>query len=277
MTFQSIDDLEIIREAHARDERFIIVFSVEDSSKIERLGEFVDKLDLFAPLAGRSCFLKPNMVSSEVYPTTTDAEVLGFVLERLKGACSKVAVGDSPAQGKMDTYEHPVAKVCKDLGVEFLDLRGTKTRLMGKNPIHDYPLEFDSIISLPVLKEHFVCGMTFALKNNFGLTRRSIRMGLHMRPRRLDKVIAQLHGEYPVNLVIGDACRTMRKAQEKRWGGVEDDIGLFFLSNAPLELDLLAWKLYPGKKVRHLDFAREMYGEKDVLIWVEEGIKREFS
>jgi uncharacterized protein (DUF362 family) len=277
VTPQFIDDLERIREAHAKSERFIVVFSVEDPSKIQRVGEFADKLDLFAPFAGKSCFLKPNMVSSEHYPTTTDAEVLRFVLERLKGTCSKVAVGDSPAQGKMDMYEHPVAKVCKELGVEFLDLRGTGTRLMGTNPIHDYPLEFDSIISLPVLKEHFACGMTFALKNNFGLTRRNIRMKLHMRPKKLDQVIAQLHGEYPVRLVIGDACRTMRKAQEKRWGGIEDDMGLFFLSNAPLEVDLLAWKLYPGKKVRHLGFAREMYGEKDAIVWVEEGIKREFS
>ena len=277
MAFQFIDDLDRIREAHARDERFIVVFSVEDASKIQRLGEFVDKLDLFTPLGGKSCFLKPNIVSSEHYPTTTDAEVLRFVLERLKETCSKVAVGDSPAQGKMDMYEHPVAKVCEDLGVEFLDLRGTKTRLLGKNPIHDYPLEFESIVSLPVLKEHFVCGMTFALKNNFGLTRRSIRMRLHMQPKKLDKVIAQLHGEYPVGLVIGDACRTMKKAQERRWGGIEESLGLFFLSNAPLEVDLLAWKLYPGKKVRHLEFAREMYGETNATVWVEEDVKRVFS
>ena len=73
MTFQFIDDLDRIREAHAQDERFIVVFSVEDASKTQRLGEFVDKLDLFPPLAERSCFLKPNMVSSEHYPTTTDA------------------------------------------------------------------------------------------------------------------------------------------------------------------------------------------------------------
>ncbi|MCJ2512735.1 MAG: DUF362 domain-containing protein, partial [Candidatus Thermoplasmatota archaeon] len=128
MTFQFIDDLDRIREAHARDERFIVVFLVEDANKIQRLGEFVDKLDLFAPLAGRSCFLKPNMVSSEHYPTTTDAEVLRFVLERLKGTCSKVAVGDSPAQGKMDMYEHPVAKMCEELVRNTLHSKG-KVRL----------------------------------------------------------------------------------------------------------------------------------------------------
>ncbi|MFQ5909679.1 MAG: DUF362 domain-containing protein, partial [Thermoplasmata archaeon] len=235
------------------------------------------RLDLLAPFAGKSCFLKPNMVSSEHYPTTTDAEVLRFVLGALKRACSKIAVGDSPAQGKMDMYEHPVAKVCEELGVEFLDLRSTETRLMGKTPIHEYPFEFDSIVSLPILKEHFVCGITFALKNNFGFTDRKIRMRLHMWPNKLDSVIAHLNGEYPVSLVIGDACRTMRKAQEKRWGGVEDTLGLFFLSNAPLELDLLAWKLFPGRKVRHLEYAKEMYEEKDVPVWVEEGLKHAFA
>jgi uncharacterized protein (DUF362 family) len=274
VTFRFTDDLNDVREAHAKSEPFIVVFSVEDSDKIPRLGEFAGKLDLFAPLAGKSCFLKPNMVSSEHYPTTTDGEVLRSALEALKGTCSKIAVGDSPAQGKMDMYQHPVARVCDELGVEFLDLRGSGTRSMGRTPIHDYPLEFDGIVSLPVLKEHFVCGMTFALKNNFGLTKRGIRMRLHMRTKKLDQVIAQLHGEYPVALVIGDACTTMRKAQEKRWGGVEDRLGLFFLSNAPLELDMYARKLFPGNKIRHLDYAKEMYVVRDTVVWAEEGVNR---
>ncbi|MFQ6106817.1 MAG: DUF362 domain-containing protein [Thermoplasmata archaeon] len=273
MALQFIEDLDRIEEALASGEPFIVAFSVDEANKIRRLEEFVDRLSMFAPLAGKSCFLKPNMVSSELYPTTTDPEVLRFVLNRLRGSCSRIGVADSPAQGAMDMYEHPVAKVCKDLDVEFLDLRGTRTGLMGKTPVHEYPLEFDSIVSLPILKEHFVCGMTFALKNNFGFTDRGIRMKLHMWPKKLDRVIAQLHGEYPVDLVIGDACRTMRKAQERRWGGVEDILGLFFLSNAPLELDILARKLFPKKRVRHLGFAREMYGEKDAIVWVEEGLR----
>lgn len=277
VTFEFVNDIDRIGKAHAEGEKWIVVFSVDDANKIERLSEFASKVDLFAPFAGKSCFLKPNMVSSEAYPTTTDPEVLRFVLLGLKDICPKLAVGDSPAQGKMNMYEHAVAKVSKELGVEFLDFRGTETRLMGKTPIHTYPLEFDRIISLPILKEHFVTGITFTLKNNFGFTDRNIRMRLHMRPKRLERIIAQLHGEYPVALVIGDACRTMKKAQEKRWGGIEESLGLFFLGNSPLELDLLAWKLFPERRVRHIDSATEMYGEKDALIWVEEGVREPFE
>jgi len=277
VTFRFVDDIDLIKKAIARGEKWIVVFSVDDSNKIERLSELADKLDLFAPIAGKSCFIKPNMVSSEGYPTTTDPEVLRFVLLGLKDVCPKLAVGDSPAQSKMNMYEHAVAQVSKELGVEFLDFRGTETRLMEKTPIHEYPLEFDTIISLPILKEHFVTGITFALKNNFGFTDRNIRMRLHVRPKKLERIIAQLHGEYPVTLVIGDACRTMKKAQEKRWGGVEKSLGLFFFSNAPFELDLLAWKLFPQRRVRHLDFATAMYGEEDALVWAEEGVRESFE
>ncbi|MFQ6127993.1 MAG: DUF362 domain-containing protein [Thermoplasmata archaeon] len=277
MTYEFVENTSRIEEASAKGERFIVVFSVEDSNKARRLSEFADKLDLLAPLAGKSCFVKPNMVSSEGYPTTTDSEILKLILFRLKGICTEIAVGDSPAQGNIDMHKSPVAQVSKELGIEFLDLRDTKTKLMGKIPIHDYPLEFDTIVSLPTLKEHFACGITFTLKNNFGFTGRNIRMRLHMMPKELDRVIAQLNAKYHVTLVIGDACRTLRRAQEKRWGGVEDSLGLFFLSNAPLELDLLAWKLFPGRKVGHLEFAREMYGEKDTLVWMEEGIRDVFA
>lgn len=276
MTFHFTDDSERIKEASGEGRPYIVVFSVDDSNKIRRLGEFIERLRILAPFAGRSCFLKPNMVSAERYPTTTDADVLGLVVEKLT-ACSKIAVGDSPAQGKMDMYKHPVALKSKELGVEFLDLRGTDTRLMDTVPIHTYPLEFDDIISFPILKEHFVCGITFALKNNFGFTDKSVRMRLHMRPKKLDGVIAELHGEYPVSLVIGDACRTMRKAQEKRWGGSEEKLGMFFLSNAPVELDSFAHRLLPHRKVRHLELAREKYAERDTVVWLEELLRREFS
>lgn len=267
MPFRYVRDVGEIRKAITLDSKYILVFSVNDEDKIETLKHNAIRLDVFSQFRGKSCFVKPNIVSSEGYPTTTDPEVMRFVLGQLVGLCSNLEAGDCSAQGS--PLNHRLAEVASDMGIPFHDLDGGKTRMMGKVPIYTYPKQFDCIVSLPILKEHFVTGITFSLKNNFGFVQSKVRIPLHMRPSRLNEAIVDLHKEYPVDLVVGDACTTMRRAQEKRWGGVQERLGLFFLSNAPLELDLLAWRLMPKRKAKHLEIARRTYGEGEVLVWCD--------
>lgn len=275
MPYKYAQSFEEMQKAVASNDRYVVIFSVNENDKTERLAHFSDELDVFRPFEGRSCFVKPNIVSSEGYPTTTDPEVLRLVLERLKDRCSRLEGGDCSAAGS--PLDHILAEVASGLDVPFYDLNGGETEMMGRVPIYTYPKQFDSVVSLPVLKEHFVTGMTFALKNNFGFPAKKVRIPLHMRKSKLNQCIADLHREYNVDFVVGDACRTMRRAQEKRWGGRQEPFGLFFFSNAPLELDLLAWKLMPKRKVKHLELAREMCGEQEVLVWIEPEAIEDFN
>ncbi|MFQ5885149.1 MAG: DUF362 domain-containing protein [Thermoplasmata archaeon] len=265
--FSYSEDIGEIKKASSTGKKYIVVFKVDEDDKITRLGEYANNLKIFSGFEGMSCFVKPNIVSSEGYPTTTDPDVMRFVLERLKGICPRLESGDCSAQGS--PTDHQLADVASEMGVPFHDFKGSETEKMGKVPIYTYPKQFESIVSLPILKEHFVTGITFAVKNNFGFVGSKVRMRLHIRASKLHDTIAKLHGEYPVDLVMGDACRTMRRAQERRWGGVQEPLGLFFLSNAPLELDLFAWRLMPKRKVKHLEIARKMYGEGEVLVWMD--------
>ena len=72
---------------------------VDENDKITRLGEYANNLKIFSAFEGKSCFVKPNIVSSEGYPTTTDPDVMRFVLERLKRVCPRLESGDCSAQG----------------------------------------------------------------------------------------------------------------------------------------------------------------------------------
>jgi uncharacterized protein (DUF362 family) len=267
--------MEKIKNAVTDGKKYIVVFRVNDDNKMRELKHYADDLGVFSGFRGKNCFIKPNIVSSEGYPTTTDPEVMKFVFEQLKGVSSRVEGGDCSAQGS--PTDHRLAEVAKNMEVPFFDLKGGETEMMGKVPIYTYPKQFDSIISLPILKEHFATGITFSIKNNFGFVGSRVRMQLHMRPARLSKVIAELHKEYRVELVIGDACKTMRRAQEKRWGGIQEPLELFFLSNAPVELDLFAWRLMPKRKVKHLEIAKRMYGEGDVLFWIDSNARGQFE
>lgn len=275
MSVRYSEDIEDAKKARSAGQKYIVVFRVNEEDKISKLRHYADDLNLFSDFEGKSCFVKPNIVSSEGYPTTTDPDVMGFVLERMKGICSRLESGDCSAQGS--PLDHQLANVASEIGVPFHDLKGTETEKMGKVPVYTYPKQFDRIVSLPILKEHFATGITFAMKNNFGFVGSKVRMRLHIRTSRLHETIAKLHKEYPVDLVIGDGCRTMRRAQEKRWGGVQERLGLFFLSNAPLELDLLAWTLMPKRKVKHLEIAKKIYEEDEVLVWADSEAKELFK
>jgi len=106
-----------------------------------------------------SIFVKPNIVSSEHYPTTTHPEMLDALLDRLAG--KKVIVGDAPA---VDTgffsdivAESPLKEVCDSHGVSIVNLYKTKmhkwTSPRGYSMrLSSLPLKCDYTISLPVLK-----------------------------------------------------------------------------------------------------------------------------
>ncbi|MEE9323875.1 MAG: hypothetical protein V3U72_05020, partial [Candidatus Aenigmarchaeota archaeon] len=64
----------------------------------------------------KEIFVKPNIVSHELYPTTTHPDVLRYVLKNLPRN-SNVIIADYPAvdagnSGKI-IKNHPLAKVCR--------------------------------------------------------------------------------------------------------------------------------------------------------------------
>ena len=221
---------------------------------------FVDRVltqytDMFEE--AETVFVKPNIVSDEPYPTTTDPQVLDTVLTHLSS--HSVVVGDGPAYdyrwgGKAGavSHEHPLRTVCDDHGVEWINLNQREhvkreTPYGLTLPLSVFPGSFDVILSLPVLKRHITCTVTGAVKNQFGLLDLSARSEMHRGTPNIHKGLAAIAAVEPCNLYILDAVETLLIAEEVRHGGKKAFLGYMLVGTDPVALDsagfdLLKWR-----------------------------------
>ena len=194
--------------------------------------------------------IKPNLVSSECYPTTTHPDLLDVVLELLSG--KDVLVADAPAidagSPRRIIENSPLKEVCDSHGFPFLNLYETKAKTFVsvrgyRFNMFTLPLERDMVISLPVLKTHNWCQMTGALKNQFGYLSRRDRILMHLRMRDIHKGIAELGIMAKAHVFIVDAVQTLIGAQEARHGGKARDLGYLLAGTDPVSLDCFGLKL----------------------------------
>ncbi|MFX1451153.1 MAG: DUF362 domain-containing protein, partial [Promethearchaeota archaeon] len=143
-------------------------------AKTNQRSKFITKiLSIFKNRLQGKILLKPNLVSYEVYPTTTHPDTLEVIIQFLKGFNQDIFVGDGYSFDlfKRKMKNTPIKQLCEKLNTPFIDFheenmeeltteRGYVVK-MSSVPFN----EFDCIISLPVLKFHPVCTMTGALKN----------------------------------------------------------------------------------------------------------------
>ena len=192
----------------------------------------------------KKIFVKPNIVSYEPYPTTTHPETLETILKQLSN--HEVTVGDAPAfdAGRSNKIiaKSALKQVCDSYGVRFVNLYSEKM-LTVKSPrgykikISALPLTCDFIISLPVLKTHFMVGLSGALKNQFGYLSKKDRLLMHTKIKNINKGIAEVNAAVPTNLFIIDAAETMIAAQECRHGGCTTKLGYMIAGTDPVALD----------------------------------------
>jgi len=209
------------------------------------LGIFKESLEK----AGK-IFIKPNIVSHEPYPTTTHPEVLETILEQLSN--HEVIVGDAPAidagRSNKIIQKSPLKQVCDHHGIRLVNLYSEKMKTMKssrnyKIKVSTLPLTCDYIISLPVLKTHNMCGLSGALKNQFGYLSKQDRLLMHSKIKNIDKGIAEVNAAIPTNLFITDAIETMIEAQECRHGGCPETLGFMMAGTDPVALDCFGLQL----------------------------------
>jgi len=216
------------------------------------LDQFSDKI-----ASASSIFVKPNLVSKEPYPTTTDPQLLDTVLKCLPH--HDLTVGDGPAfdaplnaffdrKTRGVTKHHPLKRVCDEHGVDFVNLNkgpfAKRRSDRGFNvSLSTVPESFDLKISLPVLKKHFICTLTGAVKNQFGLVRPAERVRLHASGLNLHKSIAEAAVLEPFDIFIVDAVETLADAQEMRHGGRKAHLGYMLAGTDPVAIDCAGLEL----------------------------------
>lgn len=229
-------------------------------------------LDIFSDSIknAKNIFIKPNLVSIEPYPTTTHPDTLDAVLEYLTAEGKEIVVGDGPAfdfrNKKRIFKEHPLVQVAKEYNIPFLNLYDHEMKSLRsdrgfKIKLSTVPLQFDYVISLPVLKTHTVCKMTGALKNIIGYFSTGERIKIHTKLKNIDKAIAEANSIIRTHLHIVDAIVTTIDAQEMRHGGSPIELGYMFAGTDPVALDTFGLSLLKkvNPKLKNLTYENIPY------------------
>jgi uncharacterized protein (DUF362 family) len=170
-----------------------------------------------APVRGKRVLLKPNVgrVASVGSGVTTHPEVVAAAIDTFREAGAEVAVGESPIMGvkvREAFATSGVASVAEARDCPLIDMdrrRFVKVPVPEGRVIHGLKvcpevLEFDFVVSIPVMKMHMHTGATLAIKNMKGCLWRRSKVQLHMLP--------PLEGsdDKPIDVAIADMSSVLR-------------------------------------------------------------------
>lgn len=179
-------------------------------------------------VCGAAVTLKPNMVSAQPYPVTTDpVTTFALVAELRKAGCGALTICDSPTQGgarkdegfsKNGYFEQGRAAGVTVVGIdnatdeEFRPVQRGEWQLYRAIRVDRRLFDAPVVINLPTLKRHFAPGMTCGLKNYFGAVHRGERGRAHQEMRSgssgaafFKRAIAELADSLRSELTIVDA------------------------------------------------------------------------
>jgi uncharacterized protein (DUF362 family) len=124
-----------------------------------------------------------------------------------------------------------------------------------------------------VLKVHKQCGISGALKNQFGYLNKLDRIFMHAKIKDIHKGIAEVNLANKTNLFIVDAIEILTKAQECRHGGCKSKLNMMIAGVDPVALDTFGHKSLQRvdptiqKNIKHINYAQKYgVGKKDYTI-----------
>jgi len=170
-----------------------------------------------SPVRGKSVLLKPNLgrVASPGSGVTTHPDVVAAAIDAFREAGAEVAVGESPILG-VDVQEAfhagglvPLAaqRDCPLIDMDrrpFVQVDVLEGRAISYLKVCPEVMEFDFIVSIPVMKMHMHTGVSLAVKNMKGCLWRRSKVKLHM--------LAPVEGSdhKPVDVAIADMSSVLR-------------------------------------------------------------------
>lgn len=169
------------------------------------------------PVRGERVLLKPNVgrVAAAGSGIVTHPEVVAAAIDAFRAAGAEVAVGESPIVG-VDVQEafaaSGLASAARERGCPLLDmdrrpfvkLSVPEGQVIQSLQVCPEVLEFDFLVSLPVMKMHMHTGATLAVKNIKGCLWRRSKVELHMLPAVTGSK------EKPLDLAITDMASVLR-------------------------------------------------------------------
>lgn len=199
-------------------------------------------------LNGKSVLVKPNVVSGEPHPTTTNPEVVRAVVKILyEHGAKKVYVGDMSALMTLSTLRNMkrcgIKKAAEDAGAEvvvfedheWIAVELPKTKYVKTAYVTEWLYKTDVFVNLPVIKTHRSASYTITLKNFIGCTH------LKQRPYIVDsshweEIIAEFNAAYSPDLNIVDG--TISMIEGGPWEGTPAKTNLIITSGDRVAADI---------------------------------------
>jgi uncharacterized protein (DUF362 family) len=170
-----------------------------------------------SPAKGKRVLLKPNVgrLAASDSGVITNPEVVAAAIDAFRAVGAEVHVGESPITGvkTMEAFEESgIAAVCRERDCPLIDMDArpfVKTALPEGQAIQELKmcpelLEFDLVVSIPVMKMHMHTGVTLAIKNMKGCLWRRSKVHLHMLPPQPGTDVK------PINIAIADMSWALR-------------------------------------------------------------------
>jgi uncharacterized protein (DUF362 family) len=196
-------------------------------------------------LTGKTVMLRPNVISRNPNPETTNPEVIRGVIKaaKAKGAAKIIVAEDGFANRTITTLDAmttlKITEVCTAEGAEALDLRGRPTASQSPAGVTQYAgginfykdvLDADYVINLPVCKTHGNANFSMAIKGWFGCVPDRPHTGnLHYR-------LAELHLVRQEDFVVLDASKAMVTGGPQN--GAAADSKIVVASRDPIATDV---------------------------------------
>jgi uncharacterized protein (DUF362 family) len=219
--------------------------SVEEmvDEAVALIGGF-ERLDL----KGRTVLVKPNVVSGEKNPSTTNPEVVASVVRLLyRNGAKKVYVGDMSALSTLSTMRNfrrsGIKAAAEESGAEvvaFEDFGWVEVSLpdnefVKKALVTEWIFNVDLVVNLPVVKTHRSATYSITLKNFIGCTH------LKQRPYLIDsshweEIVAEFNAAYAPELNIVDG--TVSMIEGGPWSGTPRETNVIIASGDRVGADV---------------------------------------
>jgi len=192
------------------------VYVVHGNGGYANTREALAPIDL-AAVCGKRVLLKPN--AGRIAPVgagvTTHPDVVAAAIDAFREAGADVAVGESPIVG-VDVRE--AFEVCGIAAVagprncplidmdrrRFVKVAVPEGRAIRSLKVCPEALEFDFVVSMPVMKMHMHTGVTLSVKNMKGCLWRRSKVKLHTLPPVAGS------DEKPIDVAIADVSSVLR-------------------------------------------------------------------
>ncbi len=197
----------------------------------------------------KTVLVKPNCVSSQPSPATTNPKVISAVVELLyEQGAKKVYVGDMSALSTFSTKrnmkKNGILKAALDSGAEvvvFEDYDWVSVDLLGAEYVKtayvtEWLYKTDIIVNLPVIKTHRSASYSITLKNFIGCTH------LKQRPYLIDtkhweELVAEFNLAYRPHINIVDG--TVSMIEHGPWEGTPAETNLIIASSDRVAADIV--------------------------------------